>query len=207
VLIRREIAKLPGGGEAFYRHGADAAAPHQPARELGGLFPSDHRLGYEAEEVLARLVDQSLFWEILPARGRELVTGIGRVDGLYMGFVINRQGLMDDPEHRGQKKPLGILYKEGIAKCAAFSRACNDDGIPIVWMQDISGFDIGVEAERLGLVQWSVPRRCCFPGSGSVGAAWLAPAPWSPPTPGSPTACVCCATTARGPSTTTRCRA
>jgi acetyl-CoA carboxylase carboxyltransferase component len=152
VLIRREIARLPSAGEAFYRHGADAAEPHQPARELGGLFPSDHRMGYEAEEVLARLVDQSLFWEILPGRGRELVTGIGRVDGLYMGFVINRQGLMDDPEHRGHKKPLGILYKEGIAKTAAFSRACNDDGIPIVWMQDISGFDIGVEAERLGLL-------------------------------------------------------
>jgi acetyl-CoA carboxylase carboxyltransferase component len=59
---------------------------------------------------------------------------------------------MDDPEHRGQQKPLGILYKEGIAKTAAFSRACNDDGIPIVWLQDISGFDIGVEAERLGLL-------------------------------------------------------
>lgn len=56
---------------------------------------------------------------------------------------------MDDPEHKGGKKPLGILYKEGIAKIAAFSRACNDDGIPIVWMQDVSGFDIGVEAERL----------------------------------------------------------
>jgi acetyl-CoA carboxylase carboxyltransferase component len=59
---------------------------------------------------------------------------------------------MDDPEHRGAKKPLGILYKEGIAKVAAFSRACNDDGIPIVWLQDISGFDIGVEAERHGLL-------------------------------------------------------
>ena len=61
---------------------------------------------------------------------------------------------MDDPEHRGQKKPLGILYKEGIAKTAAFSRACNDDGIPIVWLQDISGFDIGVEAERLSLLNY-----------------------------------------------------
>jgi acetyl-CoA carboxylase carboxyltransferase component len=107
---------------------------------------------YSAEEVLARLVDRSLFWEILPERGREMIVGVGRVAGLYMGFVINRQGLVDDPVHRDVKKPAGILYREGIAKVAAFSRACNDDGIPIVWLQDISGFDIGVEAERLGLL-------------------------------------------------------
>src|SRR5690606_15159127 len=46
----------------------------------------------------------------------------------------------------------GALYREGIAKISQFSRACNDDGIPLIWLQDISGFDIGVEAERLGLL-------------------------------------------------------
>jgi len=151
-LIRAEIARLPSSGHAFYRHGADAAAPFHPAHELAGLLPADHRMTYAAEEVLARLVDHSLFWELLPERGREMIVGVGRVDGLYLGFVINRQGLMDDPDRRDAQKPLGILYKEGIAKVAAFSRACNDDGIPIVWLQDISGFDIGVEAERQGLL-------------------------------------------------------
>ena len=101
---------------------------------------------------MARLVDGSLFWEILPERGAEMLVGVGRVNGLYMGFVINRQGIVGDPEHHGQKKPAGILYKEGIAKTAAFSRACEADGIPIVWLQDVSGFDIGIEAERLGLL-------------------------------------------------------
>jgi acetyl-CoA carboxylase carboxyltransferase component len=152
ALIRGEIEKLPTSGHAFHRHDADAAAPFHPAHELTGLLPSDHRMTYAAEEVLARLVDHSLFWEVLPERGREMIVGIGRVDGLYVGFVANRQGLMDDPDHKGAKKPLGILYKEGIAKVAAFSRACNEDGIPIVWLQDISGFDIGVEAERQGLL-------------------------------------------------------
>ena len=150
--IRNELEALPSSASGFYRHGADAAEPHFPASDLTGLFPSDHRMTYDAAEVLARLVDRSLFWEILPDRGRELMVGVGRVQGLYMGFAINRQGLIDDPEHRGAKKPGGILYKEGIAKLAAFSRACNDDGIPLVWLQDVSGFDIGVEAERLGLL-------------------------------------------------------
>jgi acetyl-CoA carboxylase carboxyltransferase component len=151
-LIRREVAKLPTSAVDFHRHGQDALEPHFPASELAAIFPDDHRVGYAIEEVLARLTDQSLFWEILPARGREMIVGVGRVAGLFLGFVANRQGLIDDPEQRGAKKPAGILYREGIAKVAAFSRACDADGIPLVWLQDVSGFDIGVEAERHGLL-------------------------------------------------------
>ena len=79
---------------------------------------------------------------------------MGRVGGLYTGFVINRQGLVGDPERPGSRRPAGILYRAGIAKIAAFSRACNDDGIPLVWLQDIAGFDIGMEAERQGLLAY-----------------------------------------------------
>jgi 3-methylcrotonyl-CoA carboxylase beta subunit len=150
--IRREVERLPGTGAPYYRGGVESAPPGFDPRELAGLLPSDHRMSYDAGELLARLVDRSLFWEILPERGREMVVGIGRVSGLYMGFVANRQGLIDDAEHHGGRKPAGILYREGIAKVATFSRACEADGIPLVWLQDIAGFDIGVEAERLGLL-------------------------------------------------------
>ncbi len=143
---------LGGSSKAYYRFGAGPLEPSFPAEDLSALVPADHRMTYSAEEVLARLTDGSLFWEILPERGKEMLVGVGRVNGLYMGFVINRQGIVDDPEHHGAKKPAGILYKEGIAKTSAFSRACEADGIPIVWLQDVSGFDIGVEAERLGLL-------------------------------------------------------
>jgi acetyl-CoA carboxylase carboxyltransferase component len=152
ALIRREVEKLPTSSAAYYRYGGEVAAPQFAPAELGGLVPADHRVAYDAVEVIARLVDRSLFWELLPQRGTEMLVGVGRVNGLYTGFVANRQGLIDDPEHHGAKKPAGILYKEGIAKVAAFSRACDADGIPIVWMHDVSGFDIGVEAERLGLL-------------------------------------------------------
>ncbi len=81
-----------------------------------------------------------------------MVCGIGRINGLYAGIVANNTNLTDHPVHRGQKRPGGILYKEGIAKISQFSRACNDDGIPLIWLQDISGFDIGPEAEEQGLL-------------------------------------------------------
>jgi 3-methylcrotonyl-CoA carboxylase beta subunit len=150
--IREEVARLPSSAAAFYRHGEEPAGPQHPPGELDGIFPTDHRLTYDTHEVLARLVDRSLFWELFPERGREVIVGIARIGGLYAAVAANRQGLIDDPEHRGAKKPGGILYREGIAKLSTFSRACDDDGIPLIWLQDISGFDIGPEAERLGLL-------------------------------------------------------
>jgi len=150
--VREEVARLPGSACDYYRYGGEAAAPaHDPA-ELDGLFPVDHRMGYDMREVLARLVDHSLFWEFAPETGLEMICGIGRVNGLYTGFVANNPGLTDHPVQRDEQRPGGILYRDGIAKISQFSRCCNDDGIPIVWLQDISGFDIGVEAERLGLL-------------------------------------------------------
>jgi 3-methylcrotonyl-CoA carboxylase beta subunit len=152
IVIKEELAKLQGTSLDFYRHGADPAAPFHPPDELDGLLPVDHRVTYDADQMLARLVDHSLFWELLPGRGTEIVVGVGRVNGLYVGFAANRQGLIPDPEHHGRQKPAGILYKEGIAKLSVFARACDEDGIPLIWLQDVSGFDIGVEAERLGLL-------------------------------------------------------
>ena len=150
--IRAEIGRLPGPAWDYYRCGAEPAPPRFPAAELDGLFPPDHRVGYDMRQVLARLLDHSLFWEVLPGTGPEMICGVGRIGGLYAGLVANNLGLSGHPVHKDAKRPGGILYREGIAKIAQFSRACNDDGIPIVWLQDISGFDIGPEAEKQGLL-------------------------------------------------------
>jgi 3-methylcrotonyl-CoA carboxylase beta subunit len=154
ACIRRDVARLPSSGAEFYRGGTGAIDPRFSTGELAAILPSDHREAYDAHQVLARLVDQSLFWEVMPEVGEEMICGIARVHGLYAGFVINRQGLVGDPEHVGRRRPSGILYRDGIAKISAFSRACNDDGIPLVWLQDISGFDIGTEAEAHGLLAY-----------------------------------------------------
>ncbi|NOY26096.1 MAG: propionyl-CoA carboxylase [Oligoflexia bacterium] len=149
--IRREVERLPDSGAAFYRHGVEPEPPLLDPAQLDELLPRDHRHIYDIRQVLARLVDGSLFHEFMPDRGLEVCTGVARVGGLFVGFaanVLEPQPHPDGPGHR----PGGILYREGIAKLAAFSRACNDDGVPLVWLQDVAGFDIGVEAEALGLL-------------------------------------------------------
>jgi 3-methylcrotonyl-CoA carboxylase beta subunit len=149
-VLRDRVALLPTSAVGFYRQGVTAEPPRYPATDLDALFPVDGRESYDIEEVLARLVDHSLFHEFLPGVGREMITGVARVSGLWMGFVANRQGIVDEPGIG--KRAGGALYREGIAKISTFARSCADDGIPLVWLQDISGFDIGVEAERLGLL-------------------------------------------------------
>jgi acetyl-CoA carboxylase carboxyltransferase component len=81
-----------------------------------------------------------------------MVCGVARVGGLYTGFIANNPELTDHQVLLGEKRPGSILYRDGIAKISQFSRCCNDDGIPVVWLHDISGFDIGPEAEKQGLL-------------------------------------------------------
>lgn len=152
LRIRQEIAKLPTSAIRYYRQAFDVAEPRFPTHEIDGLLPTDHRVVYDAHEILARIVDSSLFWELMPHSGEEMITGIARIGGLYVGIITNNQKLTRHPELKERTRPGGILYREGIAKISQFSRACNSDGIPIIWLQDISGFDIGLEAEKHGLL-------------------------------------------------------
>lgn len=152
--IKKEIAKLPSSGIEYYYYGQEPAPPLFDPAEIEGIFPMDYRVTYDIRQVIARIVDNSLFWEIFPDKGKEIVCGVGKINGLYVGIVANNQNLTEHPVHKRSKRPGGILYKDGIAKITTFSRACNCDGIPIVWLHDIAGFDIGPEAEKMGLLGW-----------------------------------------------------
>jgi 3-methylcrotonyl-CoA carboxylase beta subunit len=150
--IREELARLPSPAVDYYRRDAEPAPPRFGAEECASLFPADHRHSYDMRQLLARVVDDSLFREVFAETGREMICGVARVSGLWVGFIANNPELTDHPELAGEKRPGGILYREGIAKISQFARACDEDGIPLVWLQDISGFDIGEEAEKKGLL-------------------------------------------------------
>lgn len=154
IKIREEIAKLPGSANQYYYFGQEPAPPLYDPAEIEGIFPVDYRVTYDIRQVIARLVDHSLFWELYPHKGKEIVCGIGKINGLYVGIIANNQELTDHPIHHGVKRPGGILYRDGIAKITSFARGCNSDGVPIIWLQDIAGFDIGLEAEKVGLLGW-----------------------------------------------------
>ncbi len=150
--IRGEVAHMSSSAADYYRHGAQASLPFYAPAELSGLISTKPGVAYDIRQVIARLVDDSLFWEFCPEVGLEVVVGVAKISGLYVGIAANVQDLLPHPEHADKKRPGGILYREGVAKLAAFSRACNDDGIVLIWLQDVAGFDVGVEAEKQGLL-------------------------------------------------------
>ncbi|MBK7756927.1 MAG: propionyl-CoA carboxylase [Deltaproteobacteria bacterium] len=152
LRIREEVARLPSSGADFYRHGVEPESPKFEPAELSSLFPADHRHTYDIRQVIARLTDGSLFHELMPHIGPEVVVGLARIKGLWVGILANNQALTEHPDRPGERRAGGILYREGIAKLATFARACDADGVPMIWLQDIAGFDIGLEAEVQGLL-------------------------------------------------------
>src|ERR1051325_7598374 len=79
--IRRDVARLPSSGADFYRGDLASIDPRFSPAELAAMVPADHREAYDATQVLARLTDQSLFWEVMPEVGEEMICGIGRIAG------------------------------------------------------------------------------------------------------------------------------
>lgn len=152
--IKGEIRRLPSSAVDYYRGQASKEEPKYAVTELSGLVPVSMRDSYDMRQVLARLVDNSLFYEFDRQNGQEVICGLGRVSGLYVGFLANALGLFSHPTKQYQQRPGGILYREGVKKLSRFCRILNDDGIPICWLQDVSGFDVGVEAEKQGLLSY-----------------------------------------------------
>lgn len=150
--VREAFDDLPSSAVPYYRAEAEASAPRYNTKELGGILPVSPRQSYDMRQVIARLLDHSLFHEFEPELGKEVICGIGRIAGLYVGILANSLELFAHPSEKDTLRAGGILYREGVQKLSRFCRMLNDDGIPMIWLQDVSGFDVGLEAEKQGLL-------------------------------------------------------
>ena len=121
AAIRAEVAKTASSAAEYRRGGVASAQPRYASTELNELFPSDHRTYYDVREVIARLVDRSTFWELMPDKGKDMITGVARINGLYCGIIANVQGPINDPNNPGKVRPGGLLYRDGIAKISEFN--------------------------------------------------------------------------------------
>ena len=120
--------------------GADPVAPEDPAcdpDELLGVAPPDPRQPCDAREIIARLVDGSRFDEFKARYGPTLVTGFARLHGLLAGFVANN----------------GVLFSEAALKAAHFIQLCDRRGVPLVFLQNVTGFMVGREYEQRGIAK------------------------------------------------------
>jgi 3-methylcrotonyl-CoA carboxylase beta subunit len=111
--------------------------PVYPAEELYGILPSSFRESYDVREIIARLVDGSKFREFKARYGTTLVTGFARIHGYPVGIIANN----------------GVLFSESALKATHFIELCDQRGVPLVFLQNITGFMVGREAEVGGIAK------------------------------------------------------
>lgn len=151
--IKKYMSYLPAYNLDFFRVD-DPTEPALDTADLYSVLPMNQKKVYDVYDIIARLVDNSEFSEYKKGYGPEIVTGMAKVDGLLVGIVANAQGLlMNYPEYK--EKSVGIggkLYRQGLIKMSEFVTLCSRDRLPIVWLQDTTGIDVGNPAEKAELL-------------------------------------------------------
>jgi glutaconyl-CoA decarboxylase len=152
--LKRAMAQVPAYDPAFFRVAAPAE-PKYASADLASIVPMNPKAVYGIEDVIARHVDGSEHLEFRAGFGPEVYTGLVKVDGLLVGVVANRQGIFGTsyPEYATDYIAVGgKLYRQGLIKMNEFVTQCGRDRIPIVWLQDTTGIDVGDTAEKAELL-------------------------------------------------------
>jgi len=155
-MIRRHFAQLaPPPPAPFGRH--EPRPPAHPPEELYGVIPIDRGRPYEMRDVLARLLDASELDEFKPDYGQTLICGTGWIDGWAVGIVANQRSIVHRRTGTGQgERELqigGVIYSDSADKGARFVELCNQKGLPLIFLQDVTGFMVGSRAERGGIIK------------------------------------------------------
>ncbi|MBU2026265.1 MAG: carboxyl transferase domain-containing protein [Pseudomonadota bacterium] len=151
--LKGYMAEMPAYNPRFFRVAVPAAPKYAP-EEIALIVPVNPKAGYDFDNVLARLVDNSEHMEFRPGYGPEVYTGLVKVDGFLMGVIGNRHGLLPNyPEYTNEYIGVGgKLYRQGLIKMNEFVTQCGRDRVPILWLQDTSGIDVGDTAEKAELL-------------------------------------------------------
>lgn len=144
-LIRQKFRAMPAPGKA--PHGA---APPKRAEGLYDLMPSDHRLAYNVEEVIERIFDGDDYLEFQPHHAPEMLCAEAKLAGWPVALIANRRGFL---KTEGGPRIGGIVYTESSRKVAYFVENAERNNVPLIYLQDVSGFMVGVEAERAGIIR------------------------------------------------------
>jgi 3-methylcrotonyl-CoA carboxylase beta subunit len=149
--LRRLIGLLPPAAKMPWDE-AEVQAPIGPPEEIFSIVRTDPSAQYDARHLIAALVDHDRFDEYRAEYGRTLVCGFARMGGMPVGIVAN-QRLRFRPEGGGPFQFGGVIYADSADKAARFVLDCNQSRVPLLFIQDVNGFDVGRDAERSGIIR------------------------------------------------------
>ena len=132
------------------------AAPAFPTDEITGAFPASRQTPYDVRELIARLVDADSWTEVKADYGQTLVCGYARLDGWSVGIVASQRQVVKAAAPKGKAAEMqigGVVYGDAADKAARFVMQCNQKRIPLVFLQDVTGFMVGTRAEQGGIIK------------------------------------------------------
>jgi acetyl-CoA carboxylase carboxyltransferase component len=148
--IRRLMDKL-GATPAAGLDRVPAKPPLTNQEGIYGLMPADRTKPYDTREVIRWLVDDSQFDEYKAVYGQTLLCGYARIEGWAVGIVANQRNIVKNK--KGEMQMGGVIYSDSADKAARFIMNCNQRRIPLLFLQDVSGFMVGSKAEHGGIIK------------------------------------------------------
>jgi 3-methylcrotonyl-CoA carboxylase beta subunit len=147
--IREFVSELPASAPAANQ---EPGEPRRPIEDLYDIIPADHRQPYDVKKMFECLLDDGDLDEFQADYAKEMITGHARIRGIQVGVIANHRGMVRAP---GGKPPRfgGIIYTESAEKVAYFIETCNRHQTPLLFVQDVSGFMVGSEAEHSGIIR------------------------------------------------------
>ena len=148
--IRRVVQKIG----AYEKAGFDRIKAEKPALEpsdIYGILPKSRADQYNMMEIIKRLVDQSEFDEYKAGYGQSIITGYARIDGWAVGIVANQRTV--SKTKKGELQFGGVIYSDSADKATRFIANCNQKKIPLVFLQDVTGFMVGSKSEHGGIIK------------------------------------------------------
>ena len=129
----------------------EAHLPKEDEKEIYGILPRDRAKPYNMKDIIARLVDKSEFEEYKEDYGKSIICGYARVDGWAVGIVANQREMIKTK--KGEMQFGGVIYSDSADKSARFIANCNQKKIPLVFLQDVTGFMVGSRSEHGGIIK------------------------------------------------------
>lgn len=127
-----------------------SVAPARPEKDIYGIFPKDGK-PYDVQEIIDCLVDAESFTPFKSAYGKTIVCGYARIDGWAVGIVANQRKIVKSG--KGEMQMGGVIYNDSADKAARFILNCNQKKIPLLFLQDVTGFMVGSRSEQAGIIK------------------------------------------------------
>jgi acetyl-CoA carboxylase carboxyltransferase component len=129
----------------------ESAKPKKDEKEIYGIFPKDRAKPYNTYDIIERLVDNSEYTEYKSDYGKSIICCYARVDGWSVGIIANQREVVKNA--KGEMQFGGVIYTDSADKAARFIMVCNQKNIPLVFLQDVSGFMVGSKSEHAGIIK------------------------------------------------------